>query len=92
MRKIIPVAFLVVSVFVILGCSSIKRNIDYYEACKGDVECFAKMQRAKTVSSQVVASIPAPFGSSEPLQVIVGCLASALAGSFYGRKLCKKKI
>ena len=96
MKKALVVCWVVLLVsFVCLGCSATHKAITYYEACKGDTECMAKMEenasKASVITENAVAVFPTSNKAASVLGLIAGNLASLLSGIIYGRKVCKKK-
>jgi len=75
----------------VCGCSTIKKQVDFYNACLNDNDCKARME---LIGHQVAYAV-APEGTSNKIQDVLGILAgmlgTGLAGMIYGRKLCDQK-
>lgn len=93
-RSLIPLVFVLVLLFVVYGCKTVKNSIDYYEACKGDSDCVAEMVKASNTAHQVTSSVVAatPLGGrfDDILGGIAGSLVAFLVGVKRGKRLCKK--
>lgn len=86
LKKLVFFIFML-SLFIILGCATVKKNVDYYNLCVADDECYSMMQaNKKTVSSTVNT-----LGGDSILGLVAGNLASLLTGLVYGRKVGERK-
>ena len=87
-------AFLLVLCFsaTLLGCSSVQRSMEAYEACKADSECVAEMDKARSTSYVITKTAASSTGFPsvpEVLAVLVSNLASFGVGVLRGKKLKK---
>lgn len=78
-------------VFVVMGCATIKRSTDYYQACRNDEACYAEMVKYGNMSSAVTGAVAKTFKLDDLLMQIAFNLGSGLSGIILGRKLCKKR-
>jgi len=81
--------------FGVVGCALVRESLRNYEACKGDVECVAKMQRLHDLSASVasvgVDVVPFSFPFSDKVIEGIAVLCAALGGIMYGKKVQKGK-
>lgn len=89
MRKYVGLSFVFVTLFVLLGCATVRQARDNYEACLADPVCQAKMEIAhnwteSSISPVVNAVVPSPFNN--PIVEGLGWAASMLTGVFVGRR------
>jgi len=94
MSKSIVLVFLILCfLFVIVGCHTVSKCVDYYSACVNDSECMAQMRLTGNITNiavtRAVSNVPAGFGVAELLGSFAGMLASAAAGIYYGRRKVK---
>ena len=88
MRKLFGVCFIVACIgFVCLGCASVKKSVDYYEACKSDSACYAQMVQNGNISEAVVKNVAKATKLEDMLGAIAFNIASGLTGIILGRKM-----
>lgn len=88
MRKFLVVLVVVFCIgFVCLGCASVKKSVDYYQACKSDSACYAQMVENGNISSAVVTQVSKATRLEDVLGAIAFNIASGLTGIILGRKL-----
>lgn len=86
--KRIKVTLIICFTMTLLGCVAVKKSIDNYEACKGDVACVQKMDEARQASYVVTKSAAGPLlpSTSEVVAVIVSNIVAFGVGVFHGKK------
>lgn len=87
MKKFVLLLILLIVLFV--GCKS----MDYYYACKGDVDCMAIMKKNGNLTSSIVSTavdtVPQTSGFGQLCGYIAGGLVSLITGVIVGRKVKK---
>ena len=75
---------------ILVGCSTVKKSTDFYNACKNDEACFAQMVANGNTAVDIVHKVSNPVYSS-----LTDCIAfnivSLLSGVLLGKKILKKK-
>ena len=83
------VVFVVVSCLLIvgIGCASVQKSVDYYQACKADEACYAQMVQNGNISKAVVTEVAKVTRLEDVLGQVAFNLVSGLTGILLGRKL-----
>lgn len=84
-------ALLVFCVVFLIGCSAVQRQVDFYNACRNDLDCSAKMASAYSVAHSVAMPITSASGLPNVTAEVLSGLVSLLVGLVYGRKTAKRK-
>ncbi|QXP08356.1 MAG: hypothetical protein [Arizlama microvirus] len=75
--------------FTLIGCHTVKKSLDNYEACKGDQVCMEEMTKVKessyVISKSAVAAYPLP-SVGEGIALLVSNLVAFGFGVLKGRK------
>ena len=79
--------FILLCLFVIVGCHAVNNSVNDYNACLNDSICRAKMLEYGNFSANLVRSSGV---SNNLFESIAYNLASALTGILLGRKLRKR--
>ena len=75
-RSTIGVVFVLMLLFVIVGCKTVKDSINYYEACKGDSDCVSEMVKAGSTAKIVTTSAASALPVGNSVAEVVGVLVS----------------
>lgn len=86
--KRVKIIFVCCFACTLLGCVAVKRSLDNYQACQGDVECVEKMESARQASYIVTKSAAGPLmpSTAEVVAVLVSNVVAFGVGVFHGRK------
>lgn len=70
----------------LIGCVAVKKSMDNYEACKGDVPCMDEMVKAKSMTYAITKSATGPLlpSASEIIAVLVSNIVAFGAGAVHG--------
>ena len=75
-----------------MGCATVKKNLDYYDACKADSACYAKMMGAKNFTTVAVArAVDSQVPGASPLAQACGFIAGCAVSFFVGVSSNMKK-
>jgi len=72
-----------------MGCASVQRSLDNYQACKADAECSAKMAETGRVASVVTKTAASGFpmpSVPEALAWVVSNIATFAYGVSHGKR------
>lgn len=86
-KVLLPIIFIILFC---IGCASVKKAQDYYNACVNDEACYAQMQNNGAAAVQVVRSVNAG-GFNNLGESIAFNVVSLLSGVLLGRKVKSKK-
>lgn len=86
--KRVKFLFIICFSLTLLGCVAVKKSIDNYEACRGDVACVQKMEDARQSTYTITKSATGPFfpSASEIVAMLVSNAVAFGVGVFHGKK------
>lgn len=82
--------FLIISVLMI-GCSTVKDSVGYYESCINDPQCVSDVQNVGAVTAQSVHYAVDKQSEPSEIAVVLGALASNVVMYLYGAYRGKMK-
>lgn len=70
--------------FLMFGCNTAVKSVDYYEACLNDVNCVEDMRQAQNMTSMAVSSAVQNNSQYSSVAQIVGGVAGSVVAYFVG--------